>query len=151
MHHLALAEVIATPIGAELGDLGMEVVDAPAIQMTLEAGPEGPARVIVAVVAGILAARGPLHRDAEGGADPLRGPLDEELPPYLDGTVKTVSQKATGWSGSIGYEFDENARIAAGFQHYAFEGPAGACVTGITSVCDTLDANIGYLQTSISF
>jgi len=77
--------------------------------------------------------------------------LDEELPPYLDGTVKTVSQKATGWSGSIGYEFDENARIAAGFQHYAFEGPAGACVTGITSVCDTLDANIGYLQTSISF
>ena len=54
--HLTLAEVIAAAVGAELGDLRMEVVDAPPIEMTLEAGTKGAARAIVAVVAGILTA-----------------------------------------------------------------------------------------------
>lgn len=78
--------------------------------------------------------------------------LEEELPRIDDGgTLRDLVQEATGWAGSIGYEFDENARIVAGYQHYEFDGPANACVAGGTPVCDTLDANMGYLQTSISF
>lgn len=78
--------------------------------------------------------------------------LEEELPRFVDNvTPRDLTQDATGWAGSVGYEFDENARIVAGYQHYSFDGPGGACVTGITSVCDTMDANLGYLQTSISF
>jgi hypothetical protein len=65
--------------------------------------------------------------------------------------VSGLTQDAQGWAGAIGYEFDENARIVAGYQHYSFEGPGGTCVAGGTPVCDTLDANLGYLQTSISF
>jgi len=75
--------------------------------------------------------------------------LQEELPSFLDGAVtRDLVQNADGYAGSIGYEFDENARIVAGYQHYTFDGPAGACVT---AACDTMDANLGYLQTSISF
>jgi predicted porin len=75
--------------------------------------------------------------------------LEEELPSFLDGAVtRDLVQNADGYSGSIGYEFDENARIVAGYQHYTFDGPAGACVT---AACDTMDANLGYLQTSITF
>ena len=81
--HLTLAEVIAAAVGAELGDLRREVVDAAPIEMTLEAGPKGAARAIVAVVVGILAARCPFRRDAEVGADFLRGPFDEEPPPAV--------------------------------------------------------------------
>ncbi|MEQ1753527.1 MAG: porin [Micropepsaceae bacterium] len=78
--------------------------------------------------------------------------LEEELPRFVDNvTPRDLTQDATGWAGSVGYEFDENARIVAGYQHYSFDGPGAACVTGITSVCDTMDANLGYLQTSISF
>ena len=78
--------------------------------------------------------------------------LEEELPTFLDGaTPRDLTQDATGWAGSIGYEFDENARVIVGYQHYSYEGPGGACVAGITPVCDTMDANLGYLQTSISF
>ena len=78
MHHLALAEVVAAAVGAELGDLGVEVVDAPPVEMALETGPEGAARAIVAVVAGILAARRPFRWDPELGTDLLRGTFDEE-------------------------------------------------------------------------
>ena len=78
--HLTLAEMIAATVGAELGDLRMEIVDAASIEMTLEPGTKGAARAIVAVVAGILAARRPLRRDAEVGADFLRGPFHEEPP-----------------------------------------------------------------------
>jgi predicted porin len=78
--------------------------------------------------------------------------LEQELPDFLDGAVRrSLTQDAEAWSGAIGYEFDGNARIVAGYQQYAFEGPAGACVAGATPVCDTLDAGLGYIQTSISF
>ncbi len=78
--------------------------------------------------------------------------LEEELPRITDGGIpRDLTQDAEGWAGSIGYEFDENARIAAGYQHYTFEGPGATCVAGGTPVCDTLDANLGYIQTSISF
>lgn len=79
--------------------------------------------------------------------------LEQELPDGTSGLVSVsgLTQNAEGWAGAIGYEFDENARIVAGYQHYSFEGPGGTCVAGGTPVCDTLDANLGYLQTSISF
>ncbi len=78
--------------------------------------------------------------------------LEEELPRILDGAVlRDLTQDAQGWAGSVGYEFDENARIVAGYQSYTFDGPAGTCVAGPTPVCDTLDANLGYIQTSITF
>jgi outer membrane protein OmpU len=65
--------------------------------------------------------------------------------------VHNLSQEAEGWSGAIGYEFDENLRMGVGYQHYTFDGPANACVTGPVAVCDTLDANVGYFETSITF
>ena len=78
--------------------------------------------------------------------------LQEELPTFVDGGIsRNLTQDATGYAGSVGYEFDENARIVAGYQHYTFDGPGGACVSSGTPVCDTLDANMGYLQTSITF
>lgn len=78
--------------------------------------------------------------------------LEQELPDFLDGIVtRSLTQNAKAWSGAVGFEFDENARIVAGYQQHSFEGPAGACMTGIVSVCDTLDSDLGYVQTSISF
>jgi predicted porin len=79
--------------------------------------------------------------------------LDEELPTFVSvgPVVRNVSQEAEGWSGAIGYEFDENLRMGLGYQHYTFDGPANACVTGLPSACDTLEADIGYFETSITF
>lgn len=79
--------------------------------------------------------------------------LEEELPTFVDNTTgpnisRDLVQNADGYAGSIGYEFDENAKIVAGYQHYNFDGPAGACVS---AACDTMDADLGYLQTSITF
>lgn len=78
--------------------------------------------------------------------------LEQELPDFLDGTaLRSLTQDAEAWSGAIGYEFDSNARIVAGYQQYSYQGPGGACQGGATPVCDTLDAGLGYIQTSISF
>ena len=78
--------------------------------------------------------------------------LQQELPDFLDGIVRrSLTQDANAWSGAVGYEIDSNARIVAGYQSFAYDGPAGACVAGPTPVCDTLDAGLGYVQTSISF
>ena len=80
--------------------------------------------------------------------------LEEELPPIFDNSLggpavrRDLTQDAQGWTGAISYEFDENLQIAGGYQHYDFEGPANACVT---AVCDTLDAGLAYIQTSITF
>lgn len=81
--------------------------------------------------------------------------LEEELPPFIDATNRVLgarrrdlTQDAQGWTGAISYEFDENLQIAGGYQHYDFDGPANACVT---AVCDTLDAGLAYIQTSITF
>jgi predicted porin len=75
--------------------------------------------------------------------------LDEELPTFTNlATTYAFSQQAEGWTGAIGYEFDENLRMGVGFQHYKFDGPANACVA---AACDTLDANLGYFETSITF
>ncbi len=77
--------------------------------------------------------------------------LTEELPlvsSFLIGTFRPEDQRANALSGAVGYEFDENLRMGVGFQHYQFEGPANACVA---AACDTLDANLGYFETSITF
>jgi predicted porin len=79
--------------------------------------------------------------------------LEEELPPFNDASLGPVSrrelaQDAQGWTGAIAYEFDENLQIAGGYQHYDFDGPIGACTT---NGCDTLDADLAYIQTTMSF
>ncbi len=78
--------------------------------------------------------------------------LDEELPTFTTPGPVThnLSQEAEGWSGSVGYEFDENLRMGLGYQHYNFDGPAGACVAG-PPACDTLEADLGYFETAITF
>lgn len=78
--------------------------------------------------------------------------LDEELPAFTSGpTTYRLSQEAEGWAGAVGYEFDENLRMGVGYQHYTFDGPANACVAAPVGVCDTLDANVAYFETSITF
>lgn len=79
--------------------------------------------------------------------------MDEELPTFttIGPVLHNLSQQADGWTGAVGYEFDENLRMGIGYQHYEFDGPANACVSGPTAVCDTLDANLGYFETSITF
>lgn len=79
--------------------------------------------------------------------------LEEELPAFIDTSVlstprRELTQDAQGWSGTVGYEVDDNLSFALGYQHYNFDGPAGVCLTG---VCDTLDADLGFFQTSITF
>jgi predicted porin len=79
--------------------------------------------------------------------------LTEELPlagtgGLLDLDFQPGDQKANAWSGAVGYEFDENLRMGVGYQHYNYDGPASACVA---LACDTLDANLGYFETSITF
>ncbi len=79
--------------------------------------------------------------------------LTEELPLANTGGLIPVNfqpsdQKGQGWSGAVGYEFDENLRMGVGYQHYSFEGPANACVA---AACDTLDADVAYFETAFSF
>ncbi|MBP6011524.1 MAG: porin [Alphaproteobacteria bacterium] len=80
--------------------------------------------------------------------------LEEELPAFIDtslggpGVRRELTQDAQGWSGTVGYEVDENLSFSVGYQHYDFDGPAGVCVG---AACDTLDANLGFFQTSMSF
>jgi hypothetical protein len=71
------------------------------------------------------------------------------LPPFIDvATPRQVTQDAQGWTGAIAYEFDENLLIAGGYQHYDFDGPIGTCTV---AGCDTLDADLAYIQTTMSF
>jgi len=72
--------------------------------------------------------------------------LEQELPNTA--ASSSLTQDAQGWTGAIGYEFDENVQIVTGYQHYDYDGPAGVC---IAAGCDKLDADLAYLQTSITF
>ena len=74
-HHLALAEVIAAAVGAELGDLVGEGGEAAALAQLRQACRQGVRRAVVAEVMPVLAARPPCRGDAESGADPARGAL----------------------------------------------------------------------------
>jgi hypothetical protein len=57
-------------------------------------------------------------------------------------------QEGDGVQFALGYTISESFRVTGGYQHYEFEGPANFCDTGF---CDTLDANVGYLETTFSF
>jgi len=82
--------------------------------------------------------------------------LSEELPTFLDSSKtlnnpRNLTQDAQGWTGQVGYEFDENVQINFGYQHYNFDGPSGVCTTVGVDACDTLEADVGFVETSISF
>src|SRR6202043_4089283 len=68
-HHLALAEVIAAAVGAELGDLLGEGGEAAALAQLRQPPCQGLRRAVVAKVTPVLAARPPFGGDAESGAD----------------------------------------------------------------------------------
>ena len=74
---------------------------------------------------------------------------EEELP------FSTDVQDGSGLQFAGGYTFTENVRVTAGYQHFDFEGPFGSCLTDEGGVgfppCDTLDGNVGYLETTFSF
>ncbi|MCE9523004.1 MAG: porin [Alphaproteobacteria bacterium] len=79
--------------------------------------------------------------------------LEEELPSFIDNSTgpnitRNLTQDAQGYTGQVGYEFDENVQIVFGYQHYEFDGPTGVCTAGS---CDTLDADLGFVQTAITF
>lgn len=75
--------------------------------------------------------------------------LEEELPPFDDGLVRrALTQDAQGYMGAVGYVFDDNLQITVGYQHYDFDGPTGSCVA---AACDTLEADLGFIETIISF
>ena len=64
-------------------------------------------------------------------------------------------QDGSGLQFAAGYTFNENVRITGGYQHFEFQGPANSCLTdeGGTGFppCDTLDGNVGYVETTFSF
>lgn len=79
--------------------------------------------------------------------------LHEELPPYVDGTVigtptRNLTQDAQAWQGTVGYEIGNGLDVYLGYQHYNFDGPTGQCSI---VACDSMDANVGFLQTAFSF
>ncbi len=71
---------------------------------------------------------------------------DEELPFY------TADQEGEGLQFAAGYTFTENIRATAGYQHFEFDGPFDVCPTDFGGFgCDTLNGNIGYVETTFSF
>jgi len=61
-------------------------------------------------------------------------------------------QNGKGMEGSIGYTFDEHIRLVGGYQHFQFDGPFGVCLTDAGGGgCDSLDANVGFVETKFSF
>ena len=79
--------------------------------------------------------------------------VNEQLPPYVDASVigaptRQLTQKGEAWQGTIGYEVGNGVDIYAGYQHYNFDGPTGGCSL---AACDSLQANVGFVQTAFSF
>ena len=71
---------------------------------------------------------------------------EEELPFF------TEDQEGSGLQFAAAYTFNETIRLGAGYQHFEFEGPFDVCLTDTGQFgCDTLDGNIGYLETTFSF
>jgi predicted porin len=66
----------------------------------------------------------------------------------------STDQEGRGLQFAAAYTIDENFRVSAGYQHFEFEGPNGNCPTdagGGFFGCDTLDGNVGYLETTFIF
>lgn len=71
---------------------------------------------------------------------------DEELP------FSTAEQQGTGLQFAAGYTFSESIRMTGGYQRFEFDGPINTCFTDAGGfACDTLDGNVGYLETTFSF
>jgi predicted porin len=71
---------------------------------------------------------------------------EEELPFYSD------AQEGQGLQFAAGYTFGPYFKVTGGYQHFEFDGPAGDCSTD-TGVfgCDSLDADVAYLESTFSF
>lgn len=69
--------------------------------------------------------------------------------------ASTDIQDGSGLQFAAGYTFNENVRITGGYQHFEFQGPANSCVTDEGGLgfppCDTLDGDVGYVETTFSF
>jgi len=74
--------------------------------------------------------------------------IDEQLPPFVDVVTRRLTQRGEAWQGTIGYEIGNGVDLYAGYQRYNFDGPTGGCSS---AACDSLQANVGFLQTAISF
>jgi outer membrane protein OmpU len=77
----------------------------------------------------------------------------EELPAFVDASIigtptRRLAQDVEAWQGTIGYEIDNGIDLYVGYQHYNFDGPTGQCSA---IACDSMDANVGFLQTAFSF
>lgn len=71
---------------------------------------------------------------------------DQEFP------FPSENQEGSGVQFAAGYTFDPNIRLTGGYQHFEFDGPFDSCPTDAGGpFCDTLDANLGYLETTFSF
>ena len=57
-------------------------------------------------------------------------------------------QEGSGLQFGLGYTVDENIRVTGGYQRYEFKRDFGFC--GFFG-CDTLDANVGYIETTFNF
>ncbi len=73
----------------------------------------------------------------------------EELPSFFDGvSTRHLVQNSDAWQGTVGYEIENGIDLYVGYQHYNFDGPTGQCST---VACDSMDANVGFLQTAFAF
>jgi predicted porin len=64
----------------------------------------------------------------------------------------TDDQEGQGVEVAVAYTVNENIRIAAGYQHFEFDGPRDQCNTDSGGpFCDTFDGDVGYLETRFSF
>jgi len=60
-------------------------------------------------------------------------------------------QQGNGFQLAGAYTFHENLRVSAGYQAFEYEGGFGSCFTDFTFTCDTLDGDVGYIETTFSF
>ncbi len=70
---------------------------------------------------------------------------------YADAELLSANQTGSGLQLAGAYTFDENFRVSAGYQRYSYDGPSGVCHDFGGSSCDTLDGNVGYVETTLSF
>ena len=71
---------------------------------------------------------------------------DEEI------LFSSENQEGSGVQFAAGYTFNPNIRLTGGYQHFDFDGPFNSCPTDAGGpFCYTLDANLGYLETTFSF
>jgi hypothetical protein len=64
-------------------------------------------------------------------------------------------QQGSGLQFAGAYTINEDFRVSAGYQHFMYNGPNGACPTDVGGIffnsCDTLDGSVGYIETTFTF